>query len=343
MTVLEFKKINKMVTYMKIDQKIKLAFLPTPIESLTRINNLLSGPKLFIKRDDNTGLAFGGNKTRKLEYLAYDALQKGADTLVSSGAIQSNHCRQVAATAAKLGLNCELLLKGEQPKELTGNLFLNKLLGAKIHWTNHDISTNALTTLAEQLKLDNKKPYVIPVGGSDPIGSLGYVNAMIELTQQIKNTTLKFDHIVFASCSGGTHAGLAVGAKLMEFNGLIHGIQIAELDFLMSPYEKHLADLSNMTTKLIALNYNFERTDFIVNKNYLGQGYGIVTDNEKRAIDFMAKQEGILLDPVYSARAFGGLLDMIDKKVFNKNENILFWHTGGQPALFAHTNLELLI
>lgn len=325
-----------------LNQKIQLAFLPTPIETLNRLTTYLDGPTLLVKRDDQTGLAFGGNKTRKLEYLLADALEQNADTLVTSGAIQSNHCRQTAAVAAKLGFSCELLLKGKIPQTLNGNLFLNYLLGANVRWTDDDISINALINLTDQLKQQNKKPYIIPLGGSNPIGSLGYVNAMIELNRQMKETGLNIDHIVFATCSGGTHAGLVVGARLTNFKGIIHGIQIAKLDFLPSPYEKHLANLANETAKLINLDTSFSESDFTVNANYLGNGYAVITQTEKNAIDLMAKKEGILLDPVYSGRAFGGLIDLVNKKIFKKNETVLFWHTGGQPALFAYPNSNFI-
>lgn len=320
-----------------LNQKIQLSFLPTPIEELSRLTPYLQGPTLLIKRDDQTGLAFGGNKTRKLEYLLTDALKHNADTLITAGAIQSNHCRLTAAAAAKLGLSCELLLKGEKPKISNGNLFLDYLFGANVQWTDDSISINALMNMSDQLKQQNKKPYVITVGGSNSIGALGYVNAMIELDQQIKKAGLNIDHIVFATCSGGTHAGLVVGAKLTNFKGIIHGIQIAKMDdFLLSPYEKHLANLANETAQLMNFEASFSENDFIVNPNYLGNGYAVITQNEKNAIDLMAKKEGILLDPVYSGRAFGGLIDLINKKIFKKNETVLFWHTGGQPALFAY-------
>src|SRR2546426_1312205 len=201
---------------MHIDKlpRFPLAQLPTPIETLPRLSRELGGPDLLIKRDDQTGLALGGNKTRKLEFLVGDALAHGADTLVTVGAAQSNHCRQTAAAAAKAGLKCELILNGKKPDLPNGNLLLNQLLGAKEHWIDRPQRPAKLSELPEQLRAQGRKPYVIPVGGSNGVGATGYVLAMMELSDQLRPSKQKVDHIVFGSSSGGTQAGVALGGRV---------------------------------------------------------------------------------------------------------------------------------
>lgn len=307
--------------------RVPLAFLPTPIHELKRASKTLNGPKLFIKRDDQTGLALGGNKTRKLEYLLADALKKDVDTIITAGAIQSNHCRQTAAACSKMGLRCELLLKSKPPEEIQGNVLLDLLCGAHIHWSE----TEDLQSIAKKSQEAGHKPYVVPYGGSNEIGALAYANAMVEIQQQLKEN---FTHIVFASCSAGTQSGLVIGSKLTKFDGKIVGISIEYGKEDQGYYLKMLSDLANLTCSRIGAKVTFTMDDFIVNTEY-AKGYAVIGDLERDAVLFMARQEGILLDPVYTGRAFGGLLDMIEKGAFSKDDKILFWHTGGTPALFA--------
>src|SRR6266404_6696825 len=213
---------------MNIDKlpRFSLAQLPTPIEKLARLSRELGGPELLIKRDDQTGLALGGNKVRKLEFLVGDALAQGADTLVTAGATQSNHCRQTAAAAAKAGLKCELILAGKKPELPNGNLLLDELLGAKCHWTERSELPVELSKLPEQLRAQGRKPYVIGIGGSNGVGAAGYALAMMELTEQLRATSHRVDHIVFASSSGGTQAGMVLGARVAGFGGRLHGVSV---------------------------------------------------------------------------------------------------------------------
>jgi L-cysteate sulfo-lyase len=306
--------------------RVPLAFLPTPIQTLLRLTQQMQGPKLLIKRDDHTGLAFGGNKTRKLEYLFGDALQHDIDTVVTAGAVQSNHCRQTAAAAAQLGLRCELLLNGKAPEIAGGNVLLNALLGAKLHW-KQESDVHDLEQLAERVRISGHKPYVIPYGGSNAIGTLGYVDAMREFLQQHTPVT----HIVLASCSGATHAGLVVGAREFGFSGTILGISVDAQDL----FEGQLAQLANRTAERLGWKHVFAPYDFTVNYDY-AVGYGVIDELEQSAVRLLASQEGILLDPIYSGRAFGGLLDLLRKGCFSASDTILFWHTGGAPALFAY-------
>jgi D-cysteine desulfhydrase family pyridoxal phosphate-dependent enzyme len=316
--------------------RFPLAQLPTPIEELKSLSRELGGPQLLIKRDDQTGLALGGNKTRKLEFLVGHALEEGADTVVTAGAAQSNHCRQTAAAAAKAGLRCELLLNGPKPELPNGNVLLDELLGALIHWIQPSERVTKLRELPDQIRQEGRKPYLIPVGGSNGVGAAGYVLAMIELAEQLDEINRRVEHIVFASSSGGTQAGIVLGAKVTGFTGQLHGVSIDKGDRDGASYEHELTDIANAAAQYIAFDAQFVANDFNVLYNYLGGGYGIVSDLEREAIRLLGSREGIVLDPVYTGRAMGALLDMIRKKTFQPNETVLFWHTGGAPALFAY-------
>jgi D-cysteine desulfhydrase len=322
---------------MRIESRARfsLAQLPTPIEKLKSLSRELGGPELLIKRDDQTGLALGGNKTRKLEFLVGQALEQGADTLVTAGAAQSNHCRQTAAAAARAGLRCELLLNGTRPQLPNGNLLLDDLLGARIHWVQRSEREAKLSKIPDELRKQGGKPYVIPVGGSNGVGATGYVLAMIELAEQLNRLNQRVDHVVFASSSGGTQAGVVVGAKVTGFDGKLHGVRI-DKDDERAIYERELAEIANETAKYVDFDAQFTAKDFNVAYDYLGSGYGIVSDLEREAIRLLASREGVIVDPVYTGRAMGALLDLIRKKAFRPDETVLFWHTGGAPALFAY-------
>jgi L-cysteate sulfo-lyase len=323
---------------MKIEAcaRFPLAQLPTPIEELKSLSREIAGPELLIKRDDQTGLALGGNKTRKLEFLVGQALEQGADTLVTAGAAQSNHCRQTAAAAARAGLQCELLLNGTKPELPNGNLLLDELLGARIHWVQRSEREAKLSEIPDELRKQGGKPYVIPVGGSNGVGATGYLLAMMELAQQLDGINRRVDHVLFASSSGGTQAGIVVGARVTGFKGKLHGVSIDRDDSESPTYEGELADIANETAKYVGFDAQFAAGDFTVAYDYLGGGYGIVSDLEREAIRLLASREGVILDPVYTGRAMGALLDLIRKKAFRSDETVLFWHTGGAPALFAY-------
>jgi D-cysteine desulfhydrase family pyridoxal phosphate-dependent enzyme len=316
--------------------RVSLADLPTSINELPRLSAELGGPRLLVKRDDQTGLAAGGNKTRKLEFLIGEALAGGADMVITAGAAQSNHCRQTAAAAARSGLGCALALGGEPPATHTGNLLLIEMLGAHIYWTGPDRRGERLTEIADRLRAEGHRPYVIPYGGSNPVGATGYVLAMQELGQQLGGVRL--DRIVFASSSGGTQAGMVVGARGTGFEGQIVGIGIDKGEAGEDPYRVHLADLANATAAHVGLDAVFTPDDFLVNPDYLGAGYGVVGEVEREAIRLAARLEGLILDPVYTGRAMGGLIDMIRRGVIGPDETVLFWHTGGTPSLFAYVD-----
>jgi D-cysteine desulfhydrase len=309
--------------------RLHFAHLPTPIEPMPRLSAALGGPELFIKRDDQTGLAFGGNKTRKLEFLLAEARALGARTLITAGAFQSNHCRQTAAAAAKFGMECILVLTGEQPHLPTGNFLLDKLLGAHIvalpdRGERDDCLQKTFDTAAAQ----GKAPYLVPYGGSSPIGALGYAFAMQEVLEQGVNV----DWMIFATSSGGTQAGLVLGQRLFGYQGKVLGISI---DASKPWLSEHVAVLASDASEKLVGRIPFSPAAVLVNDHYCSPGYGVLTDLERNAIHLFAKYEGILLDPVYTGRAAGGMLDLIRQGFFPKDTRVLFWNTGGQPALLS--------
>ena len=283
--------------------KLSFAHLPTPIEMLPRLSAQLNGPQIFIKRDDQTGLAFGGNKTRKLEYLLADAQEQGADTLITAGAVQSNHCRQTAAAAARYGFACVLFLTGEKPSKPSGNNFLDLFIGAEIVWAEGADRELVLQQTFEIIQSTGRKPYLIPYGGSNPIGALGYVNAVQELLEQIEAP----HWIIFPSSSGGTQAGLALGGRIYNYQGSILGISI---DNLASDLSQRVARLAGETAQALGIDQSFSPRDILVNDDYLGGGYGIMGEPEVEALTMFARSEGILLVPVYTGRAAAGVIEL---------------------------------
>ncbi len=305
-----------------------LAHLPTPLEFLPRLSAEL-GPRIYIKRDDQTGLAGGGNKTRKLEFLVAEALAQQCDTLITIGAVQSNHARQTAAAAAKVGLRCILVLRGEAPPQTTGNLLLDQLLGARVVWAGERDRDEVMAEVAVEERAAGRAPYPVPLGGSTALGAVGYVTAMEELQTQ----RFDFSRIVFASSSGGTHAGLVVGQQLTGFGGEVLGISIDEDHAALTDI---VARLATDTATLLGHPHTYTPTHIKANTDYLGAGYAIMGAPEREAIQMFAQLEGILVDPVYTGRAAAGMLDLIRRGVIGKDETILFWHTGGIPALYAY-------
>jgi len=308
--------------------RLRFAHLPTPIEPMPRLEKALNGPHLLVKRDDQTGLAFGGNKTRKLEFLVAEAQAAGADTLITAGALQSNHCRQTAAVAAKFGFDCVLVLVGEPPAQASANLLLDQLFGAKVFWTEKDRRVTALRDTFDRLFALGRKPYLVPYGGSNSTGALGYAFAMEEFMGQ----AVQADWMVFASSSGGTQAGLVLGARLFNYPGKVLGISVDETQ---ADLQEHVAKLATQTSTRLGPRIEFTAGQVLVNADYAAPGYGILTGAERESIQLFARYEGLLLDPVYTGRAAAGLIDLIRKGFFKKEETVLFWHTGGQPALFA--------
>jgi len=314
--------------------RVRLAHLPTPLEAMPRLSAALGGPELWIKRDDQTGLAGGGNKTRKLEFLLGAAQAEGAQTLITGGAPQSNHCRQTAAAAAaRASLRCVLVLGGH-PVEPTGNILLDRLLGAEIVWTGDGSRDETMQQVFEREQAAGHKPYLIPYGGSSPVGASAYAAAIEELAGQLAARSLPpFNRIVFASSSGGTHSGLAVGVRSMNMPTQVLGISIDKPEVELT--DTIVLELARQTAALLGRSLSFSTGDIHADASYLGGGYGVMGQPEKEAIHLFARHEGILLDPVYTGRAAAGLIDLIRRGSIVRTERVLFWHTGGMPALFA--------
>ncbi|MGB8252598.1 MAG: D-cysteine desulfhydrase family protein [Anaerolineaceae bacterium] len=315
--------------------KVSIAHLPTPLEPLPRLSVRLGGPNLYIKRDDLTGLALGGNKTRKLEFLIAEAQANGAKMLITAGATQSNHCRQTAAAAARFGFTCILVLAGEKPQIKVGNTLLDSLMGAKIIWTSKDKRDEVLQSTFDANWEKGHRPYLIPYGGSSATGVAAYAYALQELLIQQDS----IDWLVLASSSGGTQAGLLIGAGMCGWHGKILGISVDEPESILI---KHVQELVSAGSSKMNLNTKLSPTSIRINDNYLGEGYGVMGQPEKEAIQLFAKQEGIILDPVYTGRAAAGLIDLIGQGFFKKDEKVVFWHTGGTPALFASQYTDAL-
>lgn len=325
---------------MAIEQQARhpLGFLPTPVHALPRLSELLGGPRILIKRDDQTGLALGGNKTRKLEYLVADALAQGCDTLITAGAAQSNHCRQTAAAAALTGMACHLALGGQAPALADGNLLLDCLLGARCHWSGDLRKGEGIGEIAEQLRRSGSRPYVIPYGGSNDIGALGFVSAIRELRGQLEQMGERVTHSVFASSSGGTQAGLVVGRALFGLDMALIGIGIDKGEAGDAPFREQVLRLTERIAARLGLEPCIGAADVVVRNDWLGAGYGVVGDPEREAIKLVARTEGILLDPVYTGRAMAGLIAMIRGGELSGADTVLFWHTGGAPALFPYAS-----
>lgn len=311
--------------------RLRFAHLPTAIEPLPRLGSVLGGPALWIKRDDQTGLAFGGNKTRKLEFLLAEAQANGARTLVTAGALQSNHCRQTAAAAARFGFGCVLVLAGEPPPIANGNLLLDHLLGAEIVWGRGQDRESLLQSTFEKAKSDGRHPYLIPYGASNARGAVAYAEAIAEVMAQ----DVPVDRIVFATSSGGTQAGLVAGARAYGFRGRITGISVDEPSGVL---QRRIAALAGQVMELMGRKGSFQPSEIEVDDRFVGGGYGVMGEREKEAIRLFAREEGILLDPVYTGRAAGGMIDLIRSGEIPANERLLFWHTGGGPALFAYAD-----
>lgn len=313
--------------------RTSLGHLPTPLEELYRLTASLGGPRLLIKRDDQTGLATGGNKTRALEFLVADALVRDSDSLITAGSSQSNHARQTAAAAAKCGLICHLVLQGEPPPgNCTGNLLLDDLLGARVHWAGARRLGQSMQALESELHRVGHRPYVVPYGGSNEVGILGYALGMEELHTQATSQAIRLNRVVVASASGGQQAGLVLGAKALGLEVGILGIAAEKRSAEAIPF---MVKLARSGAQKLGLSLAFDESDFLFSEQYLGRGYARPGRAEWEAIRLLASTEGILVDPVYTGRALAGLIDLVRVGVLTPDESICFWHTGGTSGMFA--------
>lgn len=319
--------------------RVRFAHLPTPFEPLERLSKHLGGPRLWIKRDDCTGLATGGNKTRKLEFLMGDALAQGADTVITQGATQSNHARQTAAASARLGLACHVLLQdrtGFTSREYTrnGNVVLDHLCGAEIHRHGGTADMNLeMEALAKDLRAKGRKPYVIPGGGSNPVGALGYAEAAMELVGQANAKGVKISHVYHATGSAGTQAGFVAGMAALNAGIPTMGISVKQE---RAKQEEDVFALAQKTEAHMGLKGVITREHVAADSGYVGSGYGQPTPGMIEALRLLASLEGILLDPVYSGKGMAGLIDHVRQGKFAKDSDVVFIHTGGAVGIFAY-------
>ena len=319
---------------------VSLCHQPTPLEFMPRMSESLGGPRLWIKRDDCTGLATGGNKTRKLEFLIADAIEKGADMVVTQGAVQSNHVRQTAAAACKFGLDCHALLERRVPGreddyETTGNVLFAQMFGTSLEFRPAGLDMNAeALAVTEKLAAAGRKPYFIPGGGSNEIGALGYVSCAYELLDQIKANNLDVGWIVLATGSTGTHAGMLAGLHAAGSTIPVMGISVRQ------PEDKQIAAVHKLAvltaSKLTDTPLGVEKV--IVDDGYVGAGYGQPTQGTLDAINLIARREGLLFDPVYSGKGLAGMIGLAGQNFFGSDKDVIFLHTGGAAALFAYGN-----
>ena len=321
--------------------RISLAHLPTPLEYLPRLSEHLGGPDIYVKRDDCTGLATGGNKTRKLEFSLGEAIQQGADTIITVGAVQSNHVRQTAAAACKLGLTCEVLLEHrvKEPSDTyanSGNVFLDRIFGANLREYPGGTDFDAgMAEVADEIRAKGGSPYIVPGGASNAVGALGYVVCGIELLEQLQDQKLSMDHVVTATGSAGTHAGLAVGLRGSGSDLPILGIGVNAPQDIQ---EERVHKLAIETAELVGAPGCVARDDIIADCNYIGPGYGEPTESMNEAVLMLARLEGLLFDPVYSGKALAGMIDYVRQGRFTSGQNIVFLHTGGSAGLFAYAD-----
>lgn len=313
--------------------KLGMLHYPTPFHELKNLKReLMSSQNIFIKRDDCTEIGLGGNKSRKLDYIMYDVLNKNCDTIITVGGPQSNHCRQTLAFSNMLGIECHLVLNGRKEDRPQGNLFLFDVMGANIHYIDDESNFDSYSgDLKKILEKQGKKPYIIPVGASVPLGSLAYIESLKEISEQAKVRDLNIKHIFVATGSAGTQAGLEVGCKIYLPECKIHGISVSRDSIEQRTL---VSNLSNEITKLIGKDFKFTPEDICVHDQYYGAKYAVPTKEGNEAIRILARTEGILLDPVYTGKAMSGLIDLLNKDQFIEGEDIVFLHTGGSPAIF---------
>ena len=321
--------------------RVRLTHSPTALEPMPNLTRLLGGPQLWIKRDDCTGLATGGNKTRKLEFLMGEALAQKADVVLTQGATQSNHARQTAAAAARLGLACEILLEdrtgfAHEDYRKSGNVLLDRLFGAPLHHFPGGTDMEAeLARRGDELRAAGRRPYVIPGGGSNPVGTLGYVTCALELIAQANDRDLNIDLLVHATGSTGTQAGLVAGLEGARAGIPVLGIGVRAPRPLQ---EERVFALAQRAAELLGIGGAVKREAVVANCDYVGEGYGLPTPGMVEALELTARTEGIVLDPVYSGKAMAGLIDLIRKEHFKPEQNIVFLHTGGAVGLFGYTH-----
>ena len=327
--------------------RINLTPLPTPLEFAPRLTKMLGGPKIYVKRDDLTAIAFGGNKTRKLEFLMADAVKQNADTIITLGGVQSNWVRQCVAAARKLGMDSVAVLEGEMPQVYQGNVLLDRIFGAQLIYDSNitqeleDQEIQGIcpitSKVAESYRQRGKHPYLMPLGGATPLGNLGYINAVDELMYQMDEQGIHADYLIAGTGTGGTQAGIECGLRLANASAKMLGISVSHHT---QPKEVEIAALCNTTMEFLGIHEQpFTPNDISVNYDYVGEGYGAVTDAAIEAIHMAAELEGLILCHTYAGKAFAGMVDLIRRGVLTRDHTVVFIHTGGGVGNFAHPEL----
>jgi len=325
--------------------RVHLINSPTPVHELKNLSEILGGPRIMIKRDDLTGLAFGGNKSRMFEFVLSNVLDKGYDTVIAGASVQSNYCRQMAAACAQLGLDTHLILREARGKKNftpQGNLLLDLLIGVEITILKdgtQDEQKKAAEALSEKLKKKGKKPYIARVMNKDDLGidAVGYTSCLIELTEQLQRQRVKPDYL-YAASGDTTHAGLLFGAEFIESNLDIIAFNPVDKNFLDQIPEEIVFEIADKITEVLNIDFKVNPERIFSSSDYIGEGYGALSDKAREAIKLVAKTEGIFLDPVYTGKAMAGLIDHIKKGRLDHNDTVVFLHTGGTPALFAYAD-----
>lgn len=315
--------------------RLNLFQRPTPLHELVNLRKSTGvRPRIFVKRDDLTGAGLGGNKNRKLDFVMAEALAQGADTIITWAGVQSNHCRQTLAIARQLGMDCHLFLSGAEPPIKQGNLLYFGILGAHLHFfPEGEGMLEAIDPLVAELRGLGKKPFVIPIGASTPLGALGYVESAGEAIEQGRALGVEFGHAFVATGSSGTQAGIEIGAREGCPSMRVHGVSVSRDK---ESQKASVADLTNQTYRFLGLDESVQASDIIVHDEYYGGKYAVPTKAGNEAIYLLGRTEGILLDPVYTGKAMSGMLDLLKKGRLDDAEAVLFFHTGGHPAVFAY-------
>ena len=317
-------------------KRLDLFARPTPLHELPRLQRVVGcKSRIFIKRDDLTGVGLGGNKVRKLCYVMAEAIEKGADTIITWAGVQSNHCRQTLAIARQLGMECHLVLEGKEPEQYQGNTLIFSLLGAKLHFVGHGDGEQTAVDVAKQLSQNGKRPFIVPIGASTPLGSLGYVESVAEVTEQAHELGVNLTQAFLATGSAGTQAGAEIGAREYCPWMTIHGISVSRSSL---EQKSMVANLMNETYRFLGLPRSVGASEISVHDEYYEE-YAKPTRQGINAIRLLAESEGILLDPVYTGKAMAGMISLLNSGSFSDDEAILFFHTGGSPALFAYADI----
>lgn len=314
--------------------RLNLVPSPTPLEELPRFRRAIgSKPRIFIKRDDVTTVGLGGNKVRKLDFAMAPAVDAKADVVITTAGVQSNHCRQTLAIARRLGMDCHLVLTGDEPPVRQGNLLIFTIMGANLHFIGRDRDPDAaMEEVARQLRNEGRNPYIIPIGASTPLGALGYVESMREAVLQAEDMGIEFQHAFITCGSAGTQAGVEVGARTFDRPVRVSGISVL---YESETQKDKVSEIANGTFELLGMDQHLSPEDITVYDQYYGGVYGVPTEAGNDAIRLLARTEGIITDPVYTGKALSGMIDLLQGGHCDGAEAILFFHTGGAPAIFA--------